>query len=118
MLPTDTSICVDQVRVVGDDGVTAVLGDDADGDNNGKPPAITSSLEEVHIVSGLVNLLLNPESLPDFAVFELDGKIVLVAIGVPLGQGLQRLVVAVLGDQPSGRLGQSFGKCLAKLHPR
>ena len=37
-LPGDTSGGVDQVHVVGDDGVAAVLGDDTDGYNNGKPP--------------------------------------------------------------------------------
>jgi hypothetical protein len=46
-LRSNTSVLVDQIRVVGDNGVTAVLGDDTDGDNNGKPPAITPGLKEV-----------------------------------------------------------------------
>jgi hypothetical protein len=85
LLPSDTSVCIDQVRVVRDNGVAAVLGNDADGYNNGKPPAITLGPEEVHVVSGLVNLLLYPESFLDFAVLELDGQIILVAVGVPFG---------------------------------
>lgn len=85
MLPSDTSVCVDQVRVVRDNGVAAVLGDNADGYNNSKPPAITLGPEEVYVVSSRVNLLLYPESFPDFAVLELDCQIVLVAIGVPFG---------------------------------
>jgi hypothetical protein len=85
LLPSDTSVCVDQVRVVRDNGVAAVLGDNADRYDNGKPPAITLGLEEVHVVSGRVNLLLYPESFPDFAVLELDGQVVFVAVGVPFG---------------------------------
>jgi hypothetical protein len=115
-LPSDTSFCVDQVRIVRDDGVAAILGNDTDGYNNGKPPAITLGLEEVHIAGVHSNLLLYPESFFDFTVLKLDGQVVLVAVGVPFGQGLEGLVVAVLRDQPSGRLGHPFGKWSAKWY--
>jgi hypothetical protein len=105
----DTSGSIDQVHVVGDDGVAAVLGDDTDGYDNGKPPAITLGSEEVHVACAPGNFFFYPEGFPDFTVLELDGRVVLVAVGVPFGQGLEGLVVAVLGDEPSGRLGQNFG---------
>jgi hypothetical protein len=57
-LRSDTGVCIDQVRVVRDDGVTTVLGDDTNGYNNGEPPAIALGLEEVHVAGGLRNLLL------------------------------------------------------------
>ncbi len=115
-LRSDTSICVDQIREVRDDGVAAVLGDDTDGDNNGKPPAITLGLEEVQVAGVSSNLLFYPEGFSDFTVLELDSQVVLVAVGVPFGQGLESLLVAVLRDQPSGRLGHPFGKLSAKLY--
>jgi hypothetical protein len=115
-LRSDTSVCIDQIRVVRDDGVATVLGDDTDGYNNSKPPAITLGLEEVQVAGVSSNLLLYPESFSDFTVLKLDGQVVLVAVGVPFGQGLEGLVVAVLRDQPSGRLGHPFGKWSAKWY--
>jgi hypothetical protein len=109
-LRSDTGVCVDQIRVVRDDGVAAVLGDDTDGYDNGKSPAITLGLEEVQVAGVSSNLLLYPESFSDFTVLELDGQVVLVAVGVPFGQRLEGLLVAVLRDEPSGRLGHPFGK--------
>ena len=78
--------------------------------------AITLGLEEVQVAGAAGNLFLYPESFLDFTVLELDSRVVLVAVGVPFGQGLEGLVVAVLGDQPSGRLGHHFGKWSAKWH--
>ena len=98
------------MRVVGDDGVTGVLGDDTDGDDNGEPPAVTLGPEEVEVAGAVVNIGLNAESLLDLAVLELNSQVVLVAVGVVLGQGLEGLVIAVLGDEPSGGLWDDFGK--------
>jgi hypothetical protein len=72
-LRSDTSVFVDQICVVRDDGVAAVLGDDTDGYNNGKPPAITLGLEEVQVAGVPSNFLLYPESFSNFTVLELDG---------------------------------------------
>lgn len=105
LLSGDTTTFVDEMGVVGNDGVTTVLGDDTDGDDDGEPPSVSLGLEEIEVAGAVGNLRLNAESLLDLAVLELDSQIVLVAVGVVLGQGLEGLVVAVLGDQPSGRLG-------------
>lgn len=106
------------MRVVGDDGVTGVLGDDTDGDDNGEPPAVTLGPEEVEVAGAVVNIGLDAESLLDLAVLELDSQVVLVAVGVVLGQGLESLVVAVPGDEPSGGLWDDFGKRSAKCYER
>lgn len=84
-LPTNTTAFVDQMRVVRDDGVTAVLGDKTNGDNNGKPPTVALGQEEVPVFGGVINLRLHLESFPDFTVLELDGKVVFVAVGVVFG---------------------------------
>jgi hypothetical protein len=110
----DTSVCVDQVRIIRDDGVTTVLGDDTD--DNGKPPAVTLGPEEVQVAGCLINLLLYPKSFSDFTILELDGQVVLVTVSVPFGQGLEGLFVAVLRYKPSRRLGDDLGKWSAKWH--
>lgn len=115
-LPLNTTALVDQMRVVRDDGVAAVLGDDTDGYDNGKPPSVALGPEEVQVAGAVSNLRLYPESFPYFTVLELDGQVVLVAVGVVFGQCLEGLLVAVLGDQPSGRLGNDLGKRSAKCY--
>ena len=47
VLPRDTHADIYHIAVIAEQGITAVLGDDTDGDNNGKPPAITPGLKEV-----------------------------------------------------------------------
>jgi hypothetical protein len=95
-LRSDAGTLVDQIGVVGDDGVTRVLRDDTDGDDDGKPPAVTLGAEEVHVAAGAVGLLLKTEGFADFAELELDGEVLIVAIGMPLGQSLESFFVAVL----------------------
>jgi hypothetical protein len=104
------------MRIVGDDGIAAVLGDDTDGYNNGKPPSVALGLKEVQVTGSVSNLSLYAESFPDFTVLELDSQVVLIAVGVVFGQGLEGLLVAVLGDQPSRRLGNDFRKRSAKCY--
>lgn len=98
LLPSNTTAFVDQMRVVRDDGIAAVLGDDTDGYDNGKPPSVALGPEEVHVASAVSNLSLYPESFLDFTVLELNSEVVLVAVGVVFGQGLEGLLVAVLGN--------------------
>lgn len=91
------------MRVVGDNSVAAVLRNDADGDDDCKPPPVALRLEEVEVAGSFGDLLLEPKRLLDFPVFELHGQVVLIAVGVILGQSLQRILVPVPGDEPSGR---------------
>lgn len=104
VLVGDTGAVVDQVHVVGDDGVTGVLGDETNGHDNGKSPPVALGLHEVEVAGVLTGLLLELEGLANLAVLELNGGIVGVAVGVVLGQDLEGLLVAVLGNEPSGRL--------------
>ena len=79
LLPRNTTAFVDQMRVVRDDSVAAVLGDDTDRYDNGKPPSVALGLEEVQVAGAVSDLRLYPESFPYFTVLELDGQVVLVA---------------------------------------
>lgn len=47
LLRINTTALVDQMRVVGDDGVTTVLGDETDRDDNGKPPSVALGPKEI-----------------------------------------------------------------------
>jgi hypothetical protein len=106
-LGCDSAGLVDQVGVVGNDGVTRILRDDTNGDDNSKPPAVTPGSEEIHVAAVVTSLLLEAKGFADLAEFELYRKVLVVAIGVPLGQGLECFLVAVFGDQPSGRFRNS-----------
>ena len=104
VLVGDTGAVVDQVHVVGDDGVTGVLGDETNGHDNGKSPPVALGLHEVEVARVLTGLLLELEGLANLAVLELNSGIVGIAVGVVLGQDLEGLLVPVLGNEPSGRL--------------
>ena len=105
VLVGDTGAVVDEVHVVGDDGVTAVLGDQTDGHDDGKPPPVALGLHEVEVAGVVAGVPLELQGLADLAVFKLHGRVLVVSVGVVLGQDCQRLLVAVLGNEPSGRLG-------------
>ncbi len=104
VLVGDTGTGVDEVHVVGDNGVTTVLGNETDGDDDGEPPSVSTGLHEVEVAGVVTSVLLELEGLSDLTEFELNGSVLVVAVGVELGQHGKGLVVAVLGDQPSGRL--------------
>ena len=70
------------MRVVRDNGVAAVLGDNANGSDNSKPPSVALRLKEVQVSRAVTNLRLDPESFLNFPVLELDGQVVLVTVGV------------------------------------
>ncbi len=96
---------VDGVDVVGEEGVAGILRDDAERHQDGQAPAVAAGLEEVDVAGGVLDVLLGVDGLADLAELELDRGVVLVATGVVAGQGVERLVGAVLGHQPAGRLG-------------
>jgi len=97
----DTGTSVDQVGVVGEQGVTRVLRDDTERDENGQPPSVTLGLQEVDVVGALLGLLLQSQGVSDFTEFELDGGVVLVTGGVVVGEHVQGLIRTILVNQPS-----------------
>lgn len=105
VLVLDTGTFVDDVDVVGQDGVARVLGDDTERDDDCQSPAVALGAEKVHVCGGLVGVLLGVDDISDLAVLELDGGVVGVAASVPLGEDVQGLFVTVLVDQVTGRLG-------------
>jgi len=105
VLVGDTGTDVDGVHVVGQNGVTGVLRDDTERDDDGEPPAVTLGAEEVGIAGGLVRVLLDADGLLDLLELELDGGVVGITASVPLGKHVEGLLMAVLVDQVTRGLG-------------
>jgi hypothetical protein len=105
VLVGDASSSVDEVHVVGNDGVAAVLGNETDRDNDCEPPAVSLGLHEVEIAGGVAGRPLKLEGLADLAILELDSGVLVVSIGVKLGQNREGFLVAVLGNQEPRGLG-------------
>lgn len=100
----DTGGFVKHAGVVGDDGIARPLREDAERDEDDEAVPVTLGLEEVEVAAGLGGLVLEADRLLDLAELELDGGVVHVAVGVVLGEDVQRLVVLILGHQVAGRL--------------
>jgi hypothetical protein len=99
---------VDSVDVVGENGVTRILGNDTERDNDSKTPQIAFGAEEVQISARLPYGLLDSDGFLDFTVLELDGGVVGVAASVPLGQNSKSLFVSVLENEVTGGLGDPY----------
>jgi len=105
VLLVDTGRLVQKVGIVGDNGVTGPLGEEAEREKDGKAVAVALGLEEVGVAAVLAALKFHADSLLDFAVLELDGRVVPVAVGVVLGEDIKGLLVLILGNQETGGLG-------------
>jgi hypothetical protein len=105
VLVFDTSTLVDQVDVVGEQGVAAVLRDDTERDDDSQPPAVAAGPDEVHVAAVCLCVNLHSDRVPHLLVLELHSCVVLVTVGVVVCKHVESLVVALLGNEPSRRLG-------------
>lgn len=106
----NTHVLVENGTVVGDDGVARPLREETHGDNDGKTVTVTLGAEEVEVASAVIGGLLKLDGLANLAVFELNSGVVDVAVGVVLSEGLESLVVAVLGNQETWGLGDPWNQ--------
>ena len=102
-------VLVETGRVVGDDTVAGPLGEEAEGDQDAEAVAVALGLEEVDVLGAGVGDLLHLDGVADLVELELHGGVVDVAVGVVLGEDRKGLVIAVMGDQPTGRFGNPWG---------
>jgi hypothetical protein len=100
----DTGRLVQGARVVGNDGVTRPLREETERDKDGEAVAVALGAEEVHVAAAAGSLELEAKRLLDLAELELDSGVVDVAVGVVLGEGVESLVVLVLGHVETRRL--------------
>lgn len=105
LLTLETSVLVEDSGVVGDDTVSGPLGEETKREENDETVAVTLGLEEVGVSGGVGGELLSLDGFTDLAVLELNGRVVGIAVGVVLAEDSQGFVMAVLGDEKTGRLG-------------
>lgn len=92
---------IDQVDVVGEERVAGVLGDDTKRDEDSQPPSVTLGLDKVDVARVLVCIGFETNDLPHLNVFELNRGVVSVTTGMVVGESVQGLLIALLGDQPT-----------------
>lgn len=97
----DTGTLIDQVDVVGEERIARVLGDDTERDENGQPPSVTLGLQEVNVARVLVGVGFDSNDLPHLNVFELNCSVGSVTTSMVEREGVQSLLVALLGNQPT-----------------
>ena len=105
VLVGDTSALVDGVHVVGKNGISRVLGDDSEGDDNGQAPAIALGSKEIRVARLVSNFFLEPHCFFDFAILELHSRVVAVASTVPFGKNIKAFIESISGDEESWGLG-------------
>ncbi len=103
VLVRDAHGVVDQIHIVAEEGIAAVLGDYTEGDEEHEPVAVAFGLKEVEIAAGLFVFKLQAESLLDFTVFELDGWVHCIAVCVVLGEYPEGFIRPILGKEPTWR---------------
>jgi hypothetical protein len=101
VLVMDTGTFVNNVNVVGENGIAGVLRNDTKGDDDGQTPAVSLCLEEIRVSDGAVSQLVKAHRLFDLLELVLHGCVVLVASSVVGGEHVKRLIGAILGDQVS-----------------
>jgi len=106
----DTDGLEDTGEVVRDDTVAGPLGEEGESDDDTHALEVAGGLEE----GGPSNLLsdgaVELDGSLDFLVLVLDERILLIAVGVVVGEDLESLGVAVLADQPTRGLGSEPDK--------
>ena len=104
----ELSVCVGNANglvdiscVVRDETVARPLREETERSEEHKPVAVATCLKEVEVRRTLLVLEFETESLLDLGVFELNGGIVDVAIGVVLAEDSKGFFVPLLRDQPT-----------------
>lgn len=98
VLNHNTGTLVDCVHVVGEESVSTVLRNDTQRNENGQSPPVALGAEEVGVASSAVGLPLETHGLADLAKLELDRGVVAVAGAVVVGEHVEGLLLAVLGQ--------------------
>jgi hypothetical protein len=101
----DANVVVDIGGVVGNETVARPLREQTERRKEHKPVSVALSLEEVEVRRVLLVLELEAKGLLDLGVLELNSCVVHVTVGVVRSKHLESLLVPLLTDQPTWRLG-------------
>lgn len=97
-LLSDTHAVVDQAGVVAEQSIAAVLRDDSQRNQESQTIAVTTGSHEVQVTAVLLVGHLQADGLLDFAVLELNSRVVLITVAVVVGQGVEGFIVSLLGN--------------------
>ena len=103
VLVLDTHALVDKIHVVADQSVTTVLGNDSKSNEKHQPISVALGTEEIHVSAGLLDFELEADCLLDFLVFELNRRVMDIAVSVVFGKRCQRFFWAIMGNVPTWR---------------
>lgn len=95
---------VEQIGIVGDDGVARPLREESKRDQDHQSIPISWGPEEIEIASGLLAMELSLDRVADFTEFELDRRILGIAVCVIFSKEVQSFVIFVFGNMKSRRL--------------
>ena len=75
---------MDEVRIIREESVTRVLGDDTQGDDtqgddNGQSPAIAPRTKEIEVICGLISFPLYTHRLLYLLILELDCGVIFIS---------------------------------------
>ena len=76
---------MDDVRIIREESVTRVLGDDTQGDDNGQSPAIAPRTKEIEVICGLISFPLYTYRLLYLLILELDCGVIFISSSMILG---------------------------------
>lgn len=79
VLVLDSGALVDDVHVVGEQGIARVLRNDTQRDDNGQPPPVAPRLEEIQIARDILGIPIGLNGLLDLAILKLDRRIIHIA---------------------------------------
>lgn len=103
VLLLDTGIGVNVIDIVGEEGISRILRDNAKRNDDSKPPAVALGSQEVDVTRATVGLGLHDDGLLDLAILELHGGVVDVPTAMVLGENLEGLLGLVLADEEARR---------------
>ena len=93
------------VEVVGDETISGPLREPSDSDDNRQAFAVTGGLDQGHPTNGGTNSPVEIDGGPDFFVLVLNERILLIAISVIVGQGVESLGIPALATSQRGDSG-------------
>jgi CO dehydrogenase nickel-insertion accessory protein CooC1 len=92
---------VNLIHIVGEESISTVLRNDTEGDEKSKTIPVALCAEEIHVGAGLLEFKFKTEGLSDLAILEAHSRVVLIAIGMVVGENCFCFFVALLRDQPT-----------------
>lgn len=105
VLVLDASAFVDDVNVVGKKSISRVLRNDAERDDNSKPPSVSLGSDKVEVARAGLRVAIRLDSLFNLSVLELHSRVVHIATSMMLRQNCKSFLGLVFIYEETRRLG-------------